>query len=57
MVTPEVPNHLLFDFYREVTPMNAIKLLMRGKQLYETRTQAIKILKCVAEIEYTLKPG
>jgi hypothetical protein len=57
MVTPEVPNHLLFDFYREVAPMNAIKLLMRGKQLYETRTQAIKILKCVAEIEYTLKPG
>lgn len=56
LVKPEVPTAQFFEFYRDSTVMNVVKLLMRGKQLYEDRAEATKILRLVTEIELILKP-
>jgi hypothetical protein len=56
MVKPEVPNKAFFEFYSDCTVMNVVKLLMRGKHLYEERQEAIKILKLVTEIEFIMRP-
>lgn len=56
MVKPEVPNKAFFEFYSDCTVMNVVKLLVRGKHLYDERHEAIKILKLVTEIEFIMKP-
>jgi len=49
MVRPDIANHVLFEHYKEVTPTNVIKLLMRVRRLYDARNEAINILKLVVE--------
>lgn len=56
MVMPEVVTKIFLEFYRDYTIKNVVKLLFRGKQLYEARAEAIKILKLVTEIDQSAKP-
>ena len=56
MVRPDICNHVLFNHYQNVTPTNVIKLLMRVKRLYDSRNEAVNILKNVAEVEAVIKP-
>ena len=51
MVNSETVNNTFFTFYREFSKDNLLKLLLRAKQLYETRMEAMKILKLCLEVE------
>ena len=44
MVMPEVVNKIYFEYYREINVQNVAKLLLKGKQLYEARSEVSKIL-------------
>lgn len=43
MIMPEVVNEVFFDYYKDVTLKNVTKLLLRAKQLYEAKSEVIKI--------------
>jgi hypothetical protein len=45
MVKPEVSTEALLEFHNQSTVTNIIKLLRRGKQMYEARTQVTRILR------------
>ena len=51
LVKPEILNHIFFEFYKDITPDNVVRLLMRAKQMYLARQAASKILKRVCLIE------
>lgn len=56
LVPPEIVNKVFFQYYREITLKNVIKLLLRGKKLHDARTEATKILKLVIEVDQATKP-
>lgn len=57
MVPPEILNKVFFQYYREITLKNVIKLLLRGKKLYEARADVTKIIKLHIEVEQATKPN
>ena len=56
MVNSETVNHTVFPPYREFSEEILVKLLIRAKQLYETRMEAMKILKLCLEVEQLTEP-
>ena len=56
MVNSETVNNTFFTHYREFSEENLVKLLIRAKQLYETRMEAMKILKLCLEVEQLTEP-
>lgn len=56
MVSPETVNNTFFTHYRVFSKENLLKLLLRAKQLYETRLEVIKILKLCIEVEQITEP-
>ena len=57
MVPPEILNKVFFQYYREITLKNVIKLLLRAKKLYEARSDVTKIFRLVIEVEQATKPN
>lgn len=45
MVNPDMMNHIFFSHYVKVTAESIIKILIRVKNLYFAREQALVILK------------
>jgi hypothetical protein len=56
MVNSETVNNTFFSHYREFSKENLVKLLLRAKQLYESRMEAMKILKLCLEVEKITEP-
>lgn len=56
MVNPDMMNHIFFSHYIKVTGENIIKLLMRVKNLYFAREQALVILKSMSELDIYFLP-
>lgn len=56
MVMPEVVLQTITSMYAETTLKNAVKLLMKCKQLFEELQQATKIFKLVIAIEMARRP-
>jgi hypothetical protein len=56
MVNSETVNNTFFSHYREFSKENLVKLLLRARQLYESRMEAIKILKLCLEVEQITEP-
>ena len=56
MVKPEISDQSFFEFYSPVNLSNVVKLLRRGKQLYEMRAEATKIIQIMTEVEYIMMP-
>ena len=57
MVSPIVLNKIFFKNYRVVNIVSTIKLFLRTIKLYEAREFASTILKCIVEIDITMKEG
>lgn len=55
MVNPAVVNKIFFQHYQEVNKENTIRLLYRGRRLYDARDRVTKILKALVELNYKME--
>lgn len=56
MVKPEISDQGFFQYYSPCNLSNVVSLLRRGKQLYEMRAEATKIIQIMTEVEYIMMP-
>ena len=56
MIKPDVSLAIFFKHYQEINRKNVIKLLLRGKRLYDARNQMVNILVYVLQIDALLAP-
>jgi hypothetical protein len=55
MIATDVSIDKIFEYYREITRKNVIKLLLRCKKMYEARIEVKKILALIIRKETLYK--